>query len=79
MIFSKRSPVINIPTTLLSQIELLLVERQINTKYGKNLIGTLSAEVSYGIVFKTLPKREIICGYEEILKHSLISKKIFKF
>ena len=29
---------------------------------------------------KTLPKREIICGYGEILKHSLISNKnFFKF
>ena len=28
----------------------------------------------------TLPKREVICGYGEILKHSLISnKKLFKF
>ena len=26
---------------------------------------------------KSLPKREIICGYAEILKHSLISNKIF--
>ncbi len=26
---------------------------------------------------KTLPKREIICGYGEILKHSLIANKNF--
>ena len=26
---------------------------------------------------KSLPKREMICGYAEILKHSLIKDKIF--
>ena len=26
---------------------------------------------------KTLPKRELICGYGEILKHSLIANKSF--
>ena len=32
------------------------------------------------LILKTLPEREIICGYGEILKHSLISKKeFFKF
>ena len=28
---------------------------------------------------KTLPKREIICGYAEILKHSIANKKFFNF
>ena len=29
------------------------------------------------IFLKSLPKREMICGYAEILKHSLISNKKF--
>ena len=28
-------------------------------------------------IFKIFPKREIICGYSEILKHSLIDNKSF--
>ena len=36
--------------------------------------------VLYKEFLKTLPFREIICGYAEILKHSLImSKKFFTF
>ena len=50
----------------------------------ENLIGSLlSTKVSNlsDINFlKTLPKREFICGYGEILKHSLIAnKKFFQF
>ena len=36
--------------------------------------------ISDSIFLKTLPKREILCGYGEILKHALISdKKFFQF
>ena len=54
----------------------------INSKYGKNLIGVfINQFVVSDIQFlKSLPKREIICGYGEILKHSLINnKKLFFF
>ena len=33
--------------------------------------------ISDSIFLKSLPKREIICGYSEILKHSLIDNKSF--
>ena len=52
----------------------------INTSHGKNLIGSFyqpNLVISDIDFLKTLPKREIICGYAEILKHSLILKKIF--
>ena len=52
----------------------------INSIHGKNLIGSFyqpSLVVSDLNFLKTLPKREIICGYGEILKHSLIAEKQF--
>ena len=41
----------------------------INSKYGKNLIGTFyqpNLVISDTNFLKSLPKREIICGYAEI-------------
>jgi len=52
----------------------------VNTKYGKNLIGSFyqpNLVISDIQFLKTLPKRELICGYGEILKHSLIANKNF--
>ena len=72
---------INIPTTLLAQVDSSIGGKTgINSKYGKNLIGTFyqpSLVISDTTFLKTLPNREIICGYAEILKHSLIMKKDF--
>ena len=75
---------INIPTTLLSQVDSSVGGKTgVNTKYGKNLIGSfyqpklVLADINF---LKTLPSREIICGYAEILKHAIISnKKNFKY
>ena len=75
---------INIPTTLLSQVDSSIGGKTgVNTKYGKNLIGSFyqpSLVVSDINFLNSLPKREVICGYGEILKHSLIDgKKFFYF
>ena len=75
---------INIPTTLLSQVDSSIGGKTgVNTKFGKNLIGSFyqpNLVVADTIFLKTLPKREIVCGYAEILKHSIISnKKNFKY
>ena len=83
-IFKRGLKFINIPTTLLSQVDSSIGGKTgINTKYGKNLIGSFyqpSLVISDIIFLKSLPKREIICGYGEILKHSLIAnKKFFSF
>ena len=83
-LFKRGLQFINIPTTLLSQVDSSIGGKTgINTKYGKNLIGSFyqpKLVISDINFLKTLPKREIICGYGEILKHSLISKKeFFKF
>ena len=80
-LFKRGLQFINIPTTLLAQVDSSIGGKTgINTKYGKNLIGSFyqpKLVVSDINFLKTLPDREIICGYGEILKHSLISKKKF--
>ena len=83
-IFKRGLKFINIPTTLLSQVDSSIGGKTgINTKHGKNLIGTFYSPnlvISDIIFLKSLPRREIICGYGEILKHALISnKKFFSF
>ncbi len=75
---------INIPSTLLAQVDSSIGGKTgINNKFGKNLIGTFfqpDLVISDINILKSLPKREIICGYAEILKHSIIKdKKNFNF
>ena len=74
---------VNIPTTLLAQVDASIGGKTgINSNQGKNLIGTyyqpdfVLSDVS---ILKSLPQREMISGYGEILKHSLISDKKFFF
>ena len=83
-IFKRGLKFINIPTTLLSQVDSSIGGKTgINTKYGKNLIGSFfqpSLVISDINFLKSLPKRELVCGYGEILKHALITdRKFFKF
>ena len=72
---------VNIPTTLLSQVDSSIGGKTgVNTKYGKNLIGSFyqpSLVISDINFLNSLPKREVVCGYGEILKHSLIDEKKF--
>jgi 3-dehydroquinate synthase len=78
-LFKRGLQFINIPTTLLSQVDSSIGGKTgINTKYGKNLVGSFyqpKLVISDINFLKTLPRREIICGYGEILKHSLIANK----
>ena len=80
-LFKRGLKFINIPTTLLSQVDSSIGGKTgINTRYGKNLIGSFyqpNLVISDIEFLKTLPKRELICGYGEILKHSLIANKKF--
>ena len=72
---------INIPTTFLSQVDSSIGGKTgINTKNGKNLIGTFyqpKLVLSDTDFLKTLKKREIVCGYAEVLNHSIIASKKF--
>mgnify|MGYP001210201654 CR=1 FL=1 len=72
---------INIPTTLLAQVDSSIGGKTgVNSKRGKNLIGSFyqpKLVISDIEVLKSLPQRELVCGYAEILKHSLILKSNF--
>ena len=72
---------INIPTTLLAQVDSAIGGKTgVNTSHGKNLIGSfyqpklILSDTSF---IDSLPKKEMICGYAEILKHSIIKDKKF--
>ena len=80
-IFKRGINFINIPTTLLAQVDSSIGGKTgVNSKYGKNLIGSFYQPklVLSDIAFiNSLPKKEMICGYAEILKHSIIKDKKF--
>jgi 3-dehydroquinate synthase len=82
--FKRGLKFINIPTTLLAQVDSSIGGKTgINSKYGKNLIGAFyppSLVISDTNFLRSLSRRELICGYGEILKHALIAdKKFFLF
>ena len=68
-----------IPTSLLAMVDSSIGGKTgINSKFGKNLIGTFYLPKKVFICsdfLKSLPKREIACGYAEIIKYSLIHSK----
>jgi len=83
-IFKRGINFINIPTTLLAQVDSAIGGKTgINSPYGKNLIGSFyqpKLVLCDTIFLKSLSKKDMICGYAEILKHSLIKDvKFFKW
>ena len=72
---------INIPSTLLAQADASIGGKTaVNSDLGKNLIGTFYQPdfvLMDTSLLSSLSKREMICGYAEILKHSLILDKKF--
>jgi 3-dehydroquinate synthase/shikimate kinase/3-dehydroquinate synthase len=83
-LYKRGLQLINLPTTLLSQVDSSVGGKTgVNTKEGKNLIGSFyqpKIVISDTEFLKSLPQREIICGYGEIFKHSLIlNKKFYKY
>ena len=74
---------INIPTTLLSMVDASIGGKTgVDLNFLKNQIGTFCEPrmiVIDPIFLQTLDKKEILSGYAEIFKHSLISKnKLFE-
>ena len=72
---------INIPTTLLAQVDSSIGGKTgVNNQYGKNLIGTFYQPQIVLIdtnFLKSLKKKEFLCGYAEILKHAIIHDQKF--
>ena len=80
-IYKRGLKFVNIPSTLLSQVDSSIGGKTgINNFIGKNMIGSFcqpNAVIVDIIFLNSLPKKELICGYAEILKHSLVSDKKF--
>ena len=80
-IFKRGINFINIPTTLLAQADSAIGGKTgVNSNYGKNLIGSFyqpKLVISDTTFLNSLSKKEMICGYAEILKHSIIKDKNF--
>lgn len=74
-------PFIQVPTTLLSQVDSSVGGKTaINTKFGKNMIGSFyqpSAVIADIDTLKSLPRRELLAGYAEIVKYGLINDAKF--
>ncbi|WP_455481948.1 3-dehydroquinate synthase [Bartonella sp. B35(2025)] len=72
---------IQMPTTLLAQIDSSVGGKTgINSRYGKNLIGSFyqpQCVITDTCVLDTLPLREFRAGYAEIVKYGLINQPDF--
>jgi 3-dehydroquinate synthase len=70
---------IQIPTTLLAQVDSSVGGKTgINTRQGKNLIGAFhqpSLVIADTSLLATLPRREVLAGYAEIVKAGLIADR----
>ena len=72
---------VQLPTTLLAQVDSAVGGKTgINTRHGKNLIGSFHqprlvlADID---VLSTLRRREFLAGYAEVVKYGLINDPVF--
>jgi 3-dehydroquinate synthase len=72
---------IQVPTTLLAQVDSSVGGKTgINTRHGKNLVGSFYQPRLVIIdtdVLDTLPRRELLAGYAEVAKYGLIDDEPF--
>ena len=75
-IYKRGINLISIPSTLLAQVDSSIGGKTgVNSAGGKNLIGTFyqpKLVLSDLTLLKSLSKRNLVCGFAEILKHSII-------
>ena len=80
-IYKRGVDFVQIPTTLLAQVDSSVGGKTaIDTARGKNLIGVFHQPrlvlADMGVL-STLPDREMICGYAEVLKYGLLGDAAF--
>lgn len=72
---------IQVPTTLLAQVDSSVGGKTgINTRHGKNLVGAFYQPrlvVADTDVLDSLPRRELLAGYAEVVKYGLIDDPAF--
>jgi 3-dehydroquinate synthase len=70
-----------IPTTLLAQVDSSVGGKTaINTRHGKNLVGLFHQPkivIADTDVLKTLPSRELLAGYAEVVKYGALGDRTF--
>lgn len=74
--FMRGIPFIQVPTTILAHDSAVGGKTAINHPLGKNMIGAFYqplAVIYDTTLLETLPKREVLSGMAEIIKHALIS------
>lgn len=80
-IFRRGIDFIQIPTTLLSQVDSSVGGKTgINTAAGKNLVGSFHQPrlvISDVSLLETLPRRQLLSGYAEVVKYGLIQDRAF--
>jgi len=73
--------VVQLPTTLLAQVDSSVGGKTgINTAHGKNLIGSFhqpSLVIADWRTLDTLPRRELLAGYAEVVKYGLLGDADF--
>ncbi len=78
-IYLRGIPVVQVPTTLLAQIDSSVGGKTgINLSTGKNLVGAFHQPVAVFIDTETLislPQRELVSGFCEMVKHAFIADK----
>jgi len=72
---------VQVPTTLLSQVDSSVGGKTaVNTRHGKNLVGSFHQPGLVVIdtsVLDTLAPREVLAGYAEVVKYGLIGHREF--
>jgi 3-dehydroquinate synthase len=78
-IFMRGIPVIQVPTTLLAQVDAAVGGKTgVNLANGKNLIGAFHQPLAVLVdpaVTETLPEREYRAGLYEVIKHGIIASE----
>ena len=76
-IMKRGCPFVQLPTTLLAQVDSSVGGKTgINTRHGKNLVGSFhqpALVIADSAFLATLPRRELAAGYAEIVKAGLIA------
>jgi len=74
-------PFVQVPTTLLAQVDSAVGGKTgINSRHGKNLIGAFHQPrlvLADTAVLDTLPRRQLLAGYAEIVKYGAIDRPDF--
>jgi 3-dehydroquinate synthase len=72
---------VQVPTTLLSQVDSSVGGKTgINSRHGKNLVGAFHQPrlvLADTALLETLPRRELLAGYAEVVKYGLIDDPAF--